>query len=83
MTTQAREPLALPDVTWGYTPETGQLMATCGEHAAVIRRDPKNGQPITGSRSSTSSFETASTPTAGPRRRTCAGGKASPRRSVC
>jgi hypothetical protein len=44
MTTQQTEPLVLPDVTWGYTPETGQLMAQCGEHEAQIHKDPKTGQ---------------------------------------
>jgi hypothetical protein len=46
MTTQQTEPLVLPDVTWGYTPDTGQLMAQCGDHEAEIHRDPKNGQPV-------------------------------------
>jgi hypothetical protein len=46
MTTQQAEPLALPDVTWGYTPETGQLMASCPPHSAEVHRDPKCGQPV-------------------------------------
>jgi hypothetical protein len=46
MTTQETEPLALPTVTWGYTPETGQLMASCGDHEAEVHKDPKNGQPV-------------------------------------
>jgi hypothetical protein len=44
MTTQQTEPLVLPTVTWGYTPDTGQLMAQCGEHEAQIHKDPKTGQ---------------------------------------
>jgi hypothetical protein len=46
MTTQETEPLSLPQVSWGYTSDTGQLMASCWPHDAYVHKDPKTGQPV-------------------------------------